>query len=83
MGDRSSDEVLQELLAELDKPVHEGGCGDSGRLDKAAQAALKRYVPSLQLFADEQRLAQTLAWVDAAVAARRGGKGGEVPVQPP
>lgn len=72
MGDRSPDAVLPELLAELDKPAHEGGCGDSGRLDKQAQAALKRYVPSLQLFNDEQRVAQTLAWVDAAVAARRG-----------
>lgn len=73
LGGRSGDEVLDELLAELGKEAHEGGCGDSGRLDKAAQQALKRYVPTLQLLADDARAAEVLEWVAAAVAKRRHG----------
>jgi tRNA dimethylallyltransferase len=61
--------VLQEVLRELDKPQHEGGCGNSGRLDKATAAALKRYVPTLKLYSDEGRVNETLAWVAAAAAA--------------
>jgi hypothetical protein len=59
--------VLTELLFELDKPQHEGGCGDSGRLDKATQKALKQYVPSLKLYNDDSECEEVLQWVREAV----------------
>jgi len=71
VGGRSTEEVLQEVLAGLEKPQHEGGCGDSGRFDKQTLAALKRYVPSLKLYNDPDRVAAVLDWVAAAVAARQ------------
>jgi tRNA dimethylallyltransferase len=58
---------LSELLAELDKPQHEGGCGDSGRLDKATQKALKQYVASLKFYSDDAKCEETLQWVKQAV----------------
>lgn len=64
--------MLHEVLSELERPQHEGGCGDSGRFDKATQAALKRYVPKLKLFSDAQRVSAVLDWVAEAAAARRG-----------
>jgi hypothetical protein len=66
---RSTEDVLEEVLSELDKPQHQGGCGDSGRFDKAAQNALKRYVPRLKLYSDPDRVAATLKWVQEAAAA--------------
>ncbi|WIA19790.1 hypothetical protein OEZ85_005701 [Tetradesmus obliquus] len=66
VGGRSTEDVLSELLAELAKPQHEGGCGDSGRLDKATQKALQQYVPSLKLFSNEGRCEEALAWVRQA-----------------
>lgn len=71
VGGRSTENVLQELLAELDKTQHEGGCGDSGRLDKETQRALKQYVPTLKLFCDDARVERTLEWVRQSVATRR------------
>lgn len=73
---RSTDDVLQEVLMELDKPHHEEGCGDSGRFDKATQNALKRYVPGLKIFSDADKVAAVLDWVAEAAAARRGQGGG-------
>jgi tRNA dimethylallyltransferase len=67
VGGRSTEDILSELLAELKKPQHEGGCGDSGRLDKATQKALKQYVASLKLFNDDARCESTLQWVRQAV----------------
>lgn len=63
---------MQEVLTELDRPHHQGGCGDSGRFDKATLSALKRYVPTLKLFDDPQRVAATLDWVAEVAAARKG-----------
>lgn len=73
MGGRSTEEVLQEVLSELDKPQHEGGCGDSGRFAKQTLAALKRYVPSLKLFNDTGRSKAVLKWVADVAAARSKG----------
>jgi tRNA dimethylallyltransferase len=67
VGGRSTEGVLSGLLAELEKPQHEGGCGDSGRLDKATQKALKQYVASLKLYNDDARCEETLQWVREAV----------------
>jgi tRNA dimethylallyltransferase len=67
VGGRSTEDVLDELLAELANPQHEGGCGDSGRLDKATQKALKQYNPSLKLYNDDGRCEGTLQWVREAV----------------
>lgn len=75
VSSRSTEEVLQEVLSELERPQHQGGCGDSGRFDKATQAALKRYVPKLQLFSDAGRVSAALDWVAEAAAARRGAVG--------
>jgi hypothetical protein len=72
VSSRSTEDVLQEVLAELDKPFHEGGCGDSGRFDKATHNALKRYVPALRIFNDAGKVAAVLNWVAEATAARRG-----------
>jgi hypothetical protein len=74
VSNRSTEEVLQEVLSELERPQHEGGCGDSGRFDKATQAALKRYVPKLKLFSDADRVSAVLHWVAEAAALRRGGQ---------
>jgi hypothetical protein len=65
------------LLAELDKSHHEGGCGDSGRFDKATQNALKHYVPALKIFNDPEKVAAVLDCVAEAAAARRGQGGDE------
>jgi hypothetical protein len=50
-----------------------GAAGDSGRLSCEEQAALKRYVPRLRLFADEARLAALRAWVKARPLKAPGG----------
>ncbi len=60
--------MLEELLQELRRPEHAGGCGDSGRLDKAGQLASKTYQLRLTLFADEAQVARTLAEVQQLVA---------------
>jgi hypothetical protein len=60
--------VLEEVLAELRRPAHLGGCGDSGRLDKAGQLASKTYQLRLTLFSDEQQVARTLAEVQQLIA---------------
>lgn len=73
---RSTEDVLEEVLSELDRPQHQGGCGDSGRFDKAAQMALKRYVPRLKLYSDPDRVASTLKWVEEVTAARTKQQGG-------
>lgn len=73
VSSRSTEDVLQEVLSQLEQPQHQGGCGDSGRFDKATQAALKRYVPKLKLFSDAGRVAAVLDWVAEAAAARKGG----------
>jgi tRNA dimethylallyltransferase len=72
VGGRSTEDVLSELLAELNKPQHEGGCGDSGRLDKTTQKALKQYVASLRLYNDDARCEDTLQWVRQAVQQAQG-----------
>ena len=61
------------MLADLDQPQHQGGCGDSGRFDKQALAALKRYKPSLKLYNDPQRVKAVLDWVVEMAAARKQG----------
>eukprot|EP00879_Flechtneria_rotunda_P024197 GHRR01025645.1.p1 GENE.GHRR01025645.1~~GHRR01025645.1.p1 ORF type:complete len:151 (+),score=47.43 GHRR01025645.1:594-1046(+) len=70
VGGRDTDDTLQTVLTELDKPQHEGGCGDSGRLDKEVVKSLKRYMPTLKLFSKEQRVAKVLEWVRETVKAR-------------
>lgn len=64
-------DVLQEIETELAKPQHEGGCGDSGRLDKGLQKALKRYVPTLKIFNSDDKVSEVLGWVNEAVASRK------------
>ena len=44
------DRIVSEVLAGWAAPVHQGGCGDSGRLSKAEVDALKRYLPPLNLY---------------------------------
>eukprot|EP00878_Enallax_costatus_P043996 GHUV01052132.1.p1 GENE.GHUV01052132.1~~GHUV01052132.1.p1 ORF type:complete len:379 (+),score=154.70 GHUV01052132.1:476-1612(+) len=74
VGGCDTEDVVLELLSQLNRPQHEGGCGDSGRLDKELQQALKRYVPNLKIFNDDAKCLEVLAWVSQTVASRRQGQ---------
>ncbi|GLI64936.1 hypothetical protein VaNZ11_008337, partial [Volvox africanus] len=59
---RDPEDVVAEILREVAKPRHEGGCGDSGRLSKEEQKAVMRYKPQLKLLTDANaKAAATLA----------------------
>lgn len=42
--------VVAEVLSSWAQPTHRGGCGDSGRLTREEERALRQYTPSLKLF---------------------------------
>ncbi|KAI8466279.1 MAG: IPP transferase-domain-containing protein [Monoraphidium minutum] len=68
-------EALGEILAELEKPQHEGGCGDSGRLDKEAFREMREYVQPIVLFKDPDVVSKALEEVRQLLGG--GGGGGE------
>lgn len=65
--------VLDELLERWAAPRHEGGCGNSGRLTKAEEQEMKRYVPKLRLFyKGAEATTAAVAEAEALIAARAG-----------
>ena len=46
-------------------------CGNSGRLDKEGQRALKTYVPTLKLFKNKEELQKVVAWVEQVRSERQ------------
>ncbi|KAL4419077.1 hypothetical protein ABPG77_002218 [Micractinium sp. CCAP 211/92] len=63
--------VLAELLERWAAPQHEGGCGNSGRLTKAEEQEMRRYVAKLRLFyKGSEGTERAVAEVAALVAAR-------------
>jgi tRNA dimethylallyltransferase len=68
----STDDVVDAILREVDKPRHEGGCGDSGRLDAASARALREYRQPVKLLV-EGGDATARALADAAAVCGGGG----------
>ncbi|KAL4434476.1 hypothetical protein ABPG75_000917 [Micractinium tetrahymenae] len=67
--------VLAEMLECWAAPQHEGGCGNSGRLTKAEEQEMKRYVAKLRLFYKGSEATQAAVAEAAALVAARAGSG--------
>jgi hypothetical protein len=64
--------AFQTVAAALEAPHHAGNCGDhdSGRLDAAAQKALRLYAPRWQLLKQGEVMEGVLGWVHQVLAQR-------------
>jgi len=65
------EEVVSHILREIERPQHEGGCGDSGRLDKDEARLMREYQQPIVLFRDGALVERVLGEVAAAAG---GGK---------
>ncbi len=63
------EDIVDFILAEVAKPQHEGGCGDSGRLNKEEERQSRFYQPVAHIDSSSPALQQALDWVNATVAA--------------
>ncbi|KAG2493534.1 hypothetical protein HYH03_008348 [Edaphochlamys debaryana] len=66
---RPAAEVVDQIMAELAREQHQGGCGDSGRLSKADEKALMRHRPGFTMLEEATREAAARAAAAAAEAA--------------